>query len=355
MLSFVAASRTGPHPMYPSSHSSRPAWPIMAALATLAKAIAFAEPTPSPRLEITSASDHVLLQWMHDPRHPFYLQVATNLTPTVSWTIATDLSASLAGSELVLQWTRTEDLEIIQSATNLDSGAVWIDLTNAPILTPTAASVHLPLAGPARFFRLRSWDILFDGSSVAQFRGYRQTTFPYASWEITGAGELRPIAGAPSVNIITTNQYDDFELRWEWKASPKGNSGVNYRATEAEDNSEWTSPEYQLLDDASYNVGPIAQFAAVWALLPPGAKSVNPANQWNKCGLIVAGHHVEHWLNGKRVLSYELDGAAFLGAVRSSATFNKYPKFGKATKGYIAFRHDGTDCYFRNIRLRALP
>ena len=73
------------------------------------------------------------------------------------------------------------------------------------------------------------------------------------------------------------------------------------------------------------------------------------------CGLIASGRHVEHRLNGKRVLSCDLDGEAYLGAVRKFATFGKCPRLAKATKGCIAHRHDGTDGYFRNLRVPTLP
>ncbi len=260
------------------------------------------------------------------------------------------------GSKVILSWPGVPtNLFYLESSSALGSAAVWRP-TADPGTNSSAWSVTNDAAGAGRFYRLHAWEVLFDGTSISAFRGYQQAHFPGTNiWRVTASGELEAVAGGVSVDLITTNQYADFELRWEWKAAAGGNSGVNYRATEDYSRAELSGPEWQLLDDPGYaGVPPNASCGAVWGLVAPTNKTLLPVGRWNECRLLVQSNHVEHWLNGRRVVAYELDSAAFRAAVAANASFNSYPKFARARAGHVAIRHENRQVWFRNIKIRAL-
>jgi len=269
---------------------------------------------------------------------------------------ATDLTIARSGNAVLLSWPlRATNDFCLQFTTNLSPPFTWSNASD-PVTNGTDLMVTDGGTASRRFYRLKGWEVLFDGTSTAAFRGYQQTTFPPASvWAVTANGELQTVAGGTPINIITTNQYSDFELRWEWKAATGGNSGVNYRCTEEYSDSEWTGPEFQLLDDAQYSVPAANTIGAVWDLIAPTNKVLVPTGQWNRCRLIVQSNYVEHWLNGRRVVAYYLNSAPFTNLVVANPNFNQYPDFAKARSGYIAFRHENTQTWFRNIYIRQLP
>lgn len=200
--------------------------------------------------------------------------------------------------------------------------------------------------------RAAGWRSLFDGTSTAAWRGFKQQTMP-AGWNIvdgvlTKTGERG--------DIITRDQFGDFELALDWKLSPGGNAGIFYRGTEDYDHIYWSAPEYQLLDDAAHPDGQsrLTSAGADYALYPSPAGVVKPADQWNSTLIVVKGNTVQHWLNGQKLLEYELGSPDWLAKVKASK-FVEYPKYGTAARGYIGFQgdHDGT-LSLRNIRIRVL-
>jgi hypothetical protein len=282
--------------------------------------------------------------------------IVASLIVIASQVFATDLKITHSGNAAILSWPLAATNNFyVQSATNLAPPIAWSNASD-PITNGADLAVTDGGTASTHFYRLQAWEVLFDGTSTAAFRGYQQSTFPPAtSWTVTANGELQTVANGTAINIITRNQYSDFELRWEWKAATGGNSGVNYRCTEEYSNSEWSGPEFQLLDDASYSLPAVDSIGAVWDLIAPTSKVLLPAGQWNQCRLIVQGDYVEHWLNGGRVAAYYMDSAPFTNLVAANSTFNQYPDFAKARSGYIAFRHDGTQTWYRNIYIRQLP
>lgn len=275
------------------------------------------------------------------------------ITPLVK---ATELTIARYGSQVVVYWPRggTNDF-YLQFTTNLLAPVDW-RLAADPAAVGSVWVVTNEIAGTSRFYRLQTWETLFDGTTTAAFRGYLQSEFPGTDiWRVTANGELEAVPDGTSIDLITTNQYADFELRWEWKTSLYGNSGVNYRATELYSRAEWSGPEYQLLDDPSHSTIPQNTMGAVWNLIAPTNKTLVPRGDWNRCRLMVQRNHVEHWLNGNRVVSYELDSPAFRAAVDASPTFNTYPEFARAGVGHIALRHEDTLIWYRNIKIRRLP
>lgn len=280
----------------------------------------------------------------------------TLLTMSASSLSAADIRASCSGTNLNLSWSQdaTNDF-YVQVSTNLADPAGWRILTNATLLAGSDYSVTDAISGPNRFYRLKAWEILFNGSSTATFRGYQQTSFPSDYWVITTNGELKTLAGSPRQHIITTNQYDDFELVWEWKTAAGGNSGVIYRALEIYPEPSQSGPEYQILDDAYAPVPANQTSGEVFSLIAPTNKVLMPTGQWNQGRLLVQNNHVEYWLNGQKVVEYELNNPAFNALVAANPHYDPYPLFAKARSGHIVFQLWTPEVSFRNIKVRRLP
>jgi hypothetical protein len=196
------------------------------------------------------------------------------------------------------------------------------------------------------------WISLFDGKSTAAWRGYKSDSFPQG-WSTVGG----TLTKADSVDdIVTREEFGDFELEFEWKVAEGGNSGVFYRGTEEYDHIYWSAPEYQLLDDARHRDGKkrLTSAGSIFALYPSPAGIVKPANEWNLSRIIARGPHIEHWLNGKKVAEAD-EGTSDWDVRVKASKFKDWPNFGKYRRGYIAVQgdHHGS-LSLRNIRIRPL-
>jgi 3-keto-disaccharide hydrolase len=196
------------------------------------------------------------------------------------------------------------------------------------------------------------WRSLFDGASLKDWRGYKSETVP-AGWRIE-QGTLAK--DKPVADIVTKDQFGDFELELEWKIGEAGNAGIFYRGTEEYDHIYWSAPEYQLLDDikGADNKSRLTSAGSAYAILPSPAGHLKPVGEWNQTRIVAKGAHVEHWLNGVKLLEYELGNAEWAAKVKASK-FNAWPNYGRATRGHIALQgdHEGT-LAFRNIRIREM-
>jgi len=188
---------------------------------------------------------------------------------------------------------------------------------------------------------------------LTAFRGYESEAVP-AGWTISG-NEITKSHGTG--DIMTKDQFANFELELEWKIGNAGNSGIFYRATKEYDHIYWSGPEYQLLDDANAGDGknPLTSAASAYGLYAPPRGVVKPADEWNTTRIVVRGAHVEHWLNGQKVVEYELWSPDWKAKVAASK-FKDWPNYGLAKRGYIGIQgdHNGT-LSLRNIRIRELP
>jgi hypothetical protein len=204
------------------------------------------------------------------------------------------------------------------------------------------------------FAKKGKWVVLFDGKSNQAWRGFKQQTFPDQVWKVED-GTLTTIVGAKAVDIITKDKYSDFELELEWKISPGGNSGIIYLVSEDFNETWQTGPEMQVLDDSKHNDGkePKTSAGALYALIAPTNKMLEPVGQWNKVRVVVSKGHVEHWLNGRKVVEYDLDGEQLKPLIAASK-FKAYPRFAKNREGFIALQHHGDQVWYRNIRIRSL-
>jgi hypothetical protein len=197
-----------------------------------------------------------------------------------------------------------------------------------------------------------TWRVLFDGTSLDAWRGYRTDKVP-SGWSI--ADGLRAKDGSVG-DIVSKDEFGDFELELEWKIAEAGNSGIFYRGTEEYDHIYWSAPEYQLLDDikAADNKTRLTCAGAAYALYPSPAGHLKPVGEWNRTRIIAKGSHVEHWLNGVKLLEYELWSPEWEAKVKSSK-FAMYPNFGRAKKGHIGLQGDHSGALaFRNIRVREI-
>jgi hypothetical protein len=199
----------------------------------------------------------------------------------------------------------------------------------------------------------KPWEILFDGKITDAFRGWHSESMP-EGWKVVD-GSLTKDGNVDE--LMTRKQYANFDLRWDWKIGKDGNSGVFYRATREYDLVYWSGPEYQLLDDANAPDGKsqLTASASAYGLYGAPAGIVKPYSQWNSSRLVVRGSHVEHWLNGKRVVEYDLSSPEWKAKVAASK-FSKYPNYGLAAVGYIGIQgdHPGSIA-LRHIRIRELP
>ncbi len=197
------------------------------------------------------------------------------------------------------------------------------------------------------------WHTLFDGTMPDTFRGWRSQGMPQG-WRVVD-GTLAKDGDVD--DLVTKEQFGNFELELEWKIGKGGNSGVFYRATREYDHIYWSGPEYQLLDDANAPDGRsrLTAAAAAYGLYGPPAGVVKPFGEWNKTRIIVNGDHVEHWLNGTKVVEYDFGSPDWKAKVAASK-FAKYPNYGLAKKGYIGIQGDHPGSLeLRRIRIRELP
>ena len=218
-------------------------------------------------------------------------------------------------------------------------------IRTALVIGALGVAAAVPAAQPAP-----AWRILFDGKSLDAWRGYNGAAIP-AGWQMSG-GTLTK--SAPVADIVSKDEFGDFELELDWKIGEAGNSGIFYRGTEEYEHIYWSAPEYQLLDDikASDNKTRLTCAGAAYAILPSPAGHLKPVGDWNAARIVVKGAHVEHWMNGVKLLEYDLGSPDWEARVKASK-FKDWPNYGRAARGHIALQgdHAGT-LAFRNIRIR---
>jgi hypothetical protein len=202
------------------------------------------------------------------------------------------------------------------------------------------------------------WTSLFDGKTLNGWRGYKKADASSTRWRVENgmltvpANDGKDTRGA--LDLISTATYDQFELAWEWRVSPGGNSGVKYFVLEDMDSA--IGHEYQIIDDQKHPdalIGPERQTASFYDVLSASSRPVRPVGEFNESRVVVSGTRVEHWLNGTRVLQYELEAPALKVAVQDSK-FKDVARFGTRQKGHILLQDHGDAVWYRNIRIRPL-
>ncbi len=213
----------------------------------------------------------------------------------------------------------------------------------------SAAAADSASLAPAE--RAAGFHLLFDGVSTAGWHLLKPESAK-GRWVVKD-GCLTP-EGRPR-ELGTDAMYGNFDLRFEWKIAPGGNSGVLYRVAKGY-HPPVSGPEYQILDNDRHPVRnlPERRAGADYGLYPPIREVCKPAGEWNSGRIVVQGNHVEHWLNGVKVVEYELHSADWRARVAKSK-FAKRPEYGAARQGMIVLQDHGSPVWFRNIRIRELP
>ena len=195
------------------------------------------------------------------------------------------------------------------------------------------------------------WKLLFNGKDLSGWRQYGKQTPPGAGWKVED-GILKKAKGERGGDIITTDKFNDFEFALEWRIEPKGNNGIKYLVTEQRTGAP--GHEYQMIDDEDGGDAgaPKRQTASFYDVLPP--REEKPAKQpgeWNASRVLIKGNHVEHWLNGAKVLEYELGSDEVKAAVAKSK-FKSAAKFGEKIQGHIMLTDHNDAAWFRNMIVR---
>ena len=199
--------------------------------------------------------------------------------------------------------------------------------------------------------KAQGWKLLFDGSSTRGWRSFKKDSFPPNRWVVED-GWLHCL-GKGGGEIISDAEFDDFELEWEWKQAPAGNSGVKYFITEMRTSA--IGHEYQLIDEERESDAKQANgkrvSASFYDVLKPTKVATRPPGEINQSRILVKGNHVEHWLNGAKVLEYQCGSAALKEAVANSK-FKNVPGFGDKIKGHILLQDHHSEVWFRNLKIR---
>jgi hypothetical protein len=208
------------------------------------------------------------------------------------------------------------------------------------------------------------WKLLFDGQTLNGWRGAYLDSLPARGWEVRdGMIIVQPSGGGEAAfggDIVTRDEYSNFDLRLEFKLTEGANSGIKYFVTEQQPKTPGSAKglEYQILDDAKHpdaklGINGNRTLASLYDLLPAKNKKTRPVGEWNEARIVVRGRHVEHWLNGVKVLGYDRGGKEFL-AHKAVSKFKDLAGFGEAQRGHILLQDHGNQVFYRNIRIRVL-
>lgn len=202
--------------------------------------------------------------------------------------------------------------------------------------------------------RTAGWRLLFDDTSLDNWRGYQRDSVPNG-WTVQESA-IHFEGDAPnSTSIITTDTFDHFEFRVEWKISPEGNSGIMYRVAGETKSPHRTGPEFQVLDNAALSdpAGSKHQAGALYGLYAPSRDVTKPVGEYNETRIVVRGTHVEHWMNGTKLLEAEI-GSDTWGERVAGTKFANYDAFAEAESGHIVLQNHGDPVWYRDIKLRSL-
>ena len=196
----------------------------------------------------------------------------------------------------------------------------------------------------------QGWRLLFDGATSEGWRGWNEEAFPEQGWEVVN-GCLRR-AGSGGGDLITTDVFEGFELAFEWKVGRGVNSGVKVRVPEVKGYT--AGPEYQILDDPSNKEGdnPLSSAAAMYHLFAPQGKALAPTGSFNSARIVCRDKHIEHWLNGVKVVETDVDGEAW-NAAKARSKFKSMEGYGDRP-GHVLLQDHGGEVWFRSIRVREL-
>ncbi len=213
------------------------------------------------------------------------------------------------------------------------------------------------------------WQLLFDGKTLDGWKGIGINGVPEGHWKIEN-GAIRKIASGevPTLpdgqplkggDLITKKTFKDFELKFEWKISSGGNSGVKYNVDEnvsiEQGSSHALGYEYQVLDDEKHkdNLNPTHRAGSLYDLIEAKDKTLKPVGEYNTARIVFVGNHLEHWLNGKKVVETDTNTPEFQELFKKSKYY-KYPNFTVHKDAHIVLQDHGNDCWYRNIKIKII-
>jgi len=209
------------------------------------------------------------------------------------------------------------------------------------------------------------WQLLFDGSSMSIWRSPNADSLPSKGWTVeNGILFIGENGGRQSGgDIITREQFDDFDFMFDFKLTEGANSGVKYSVhifnPPVRGLGAVLGPEFQVLDDEKHPDAKAGRngnrkLGSLYDMLPSNTGSaLRPIGEWNTARIISKGNHVEHWLNGTKVLEYDKTSAAYKEAFALSK-FKEVSGYGESTKGHLLLQDHGNKVFFRNIKIRKL-
>ncbi len=182
---------------------------------------------------------------------------------------------------------------------------------------------------------------------LSDFRGYTTDKIG-PGWSMKDG--ILHFDGNKCGDLVTKKEYGDFVLKFDWKISEAGNSGVMYRVSLGDKKPYLSGPEYQILDDDKHKDGKLESHraGALYALYVPNDKTLNAVGEWNSSKIVLKGNSVQHWLNGKKIVDAELGSKDWNKRVNASK-FKNWGKFGKNKKGHVCFQDHGDPVWYRNI------
>ena len=243
------------------------------------------------------------------------------------------------------------------TARSLWSTEAWYTLNAVPTAAGKPFAVRTVVADNTLTDaeKAAGWTVLFDGKTPAtSWRGFKAETFPAKGW-IARDGMLVHVGGGGGGDIITRATYTDFEFTCEWRVRAAGNSGIMYLVSEDQGATWATGPEMQILDDEQHNDGgnPMTSAGAAYGLYPCARPAARAAGTWNHARVRVHKGKVEHWLNGVKVVSYDLDSDEFKQR-KAASKFKDMARFAANRSGHIALQDHGDEVEFKNIFARKL-
>jgi len=240
------------------------------------------------------------------------------------------------------------------SETATDSSATAPDNTtvNAPVDSAAANTLTAEETSGG-------WKLLFNGHNLDGWRTYKNK--PADSWTVDSASGTIHCMGSKTdktdkrADLITNDEFENFELNADWKLAPQGNSGILYMVNEDQEASYKSGPEYQLIDDNNFpeKLEDWQKTGANYAMGGPLVAAAKPIGEWNHTRIVVNGNHVEHWLNGQKTAEYEI-GSPEWTKLKANGKWKDAPAYAAKKKGHICFQDHGSEIWFKNVKIKSL-
>ncbi|HTH55887.1 MAG TPA: DUF1080 domain-containing protein [Cyclobacteriaceae bacterium] len=204
------------------------------------------------------------------------------------------------------------------------------------------------------------WRLIFDGQTMNGWKIFKDRK--NNTWEVKdGTLHCKPVNeqvqgdGDERSDLMTTEEFENFEFAFDWKISAKGNSGVMFKVTEEFEQPYYSGPEYQMIDDTGYLPKPTDKqmTGANYDMHVVESKTLKPVGEWNSSKIVVNGNHVEHWLNGQKIVDYELNSEDWKKR-KTESKWKEAAGYGMAKKGHLDLQDHGCEVWFRNLMVKTL-